>query len=169
MVENSAKLLCQLISSASIEAIDHWIKKFPPDQKQSAVIASLHIIQEEKRYLTPQLMDALAEYLEMPPIAVYEVVTFYSMYKTSPVGKYELQICTNISCKLGGSSGIVKHLEDKLGIKLGQTTPDGMVTLTEVECLAACVNAPVMQINNKEYHENLTAEKIDAILERCYE
>ena len=115
-------------------------------------------------YLTDALIDAIAEYLEMQPIAVQEVATFYSMYERKPVGKVKICVCTNISCMLCGSDNVVEHLENKLGIKLGETTGDGMFTLKEVECLGACVNAPVMQIGN-EYHEHLTKEKIDKLIE----
>lgn len=109
-------------------------------------------------------MDAIAEYLDMRPIAVYEVATFYSMYELEPVGKHKICVCTNISCMLLGSDTVVDHLSDKLGINLGETTTDGRFTLKEVECLGACVNAPVIQIGDK-YYENLTEEKIDQVLE----
>ena len=109
-------------------------------------------------------MDAVAEYLNMPPIAVYEVATFYSMYELEPVGRHKICVCTNISCMLCGSDNIVGRLTEKLGIKLGETTPDGRFTLKEVECLGACVDAPMFQIGDT-YYGNLTAEKIDKILE----
>lgn len=164
MFENSTELLCQFVSPKGIEEIDNWIAKYPAEEKQSAVMAALRIVQEEKGYLTPELMDAVAEYLNMPPIAVYEVATFYTMYEQEPIGKHLVNVCTNISCKLRGSTEVVHYLEKKLGIKLGNTTEDGKFTLRSVECLGACVNAPVMQID-KDYHENLTDEKIDKVLE----
>lgn len=154
-----------LISSESKADIDNWVAKYPAEQKQSAVMAALRIVQDQNSgYLTDELIEAVAEYLEMPPIAVHEVATFYSMYERKPVGKVKICVCTNISCMLCGSDGVVEHLENKLGIKLGETTGDGMFTLKEVECLGACVNAPVMQIGN-EYHEHLTKEKIDKLIE----
>ncbi|MCE3045269.1 MULTISPECIES: NADH-quinone oxidoreductase subunit NuoE [Legionella] len=165
MSENSGKLLCQLVTSKRIDEIDHWIKKYPADQKQSAVMSALRIVQEEHQFLTPELMDAVAEYLDMPAIAVYEVATFYSMYEHKPLGKHLINVCTNISCKLRGSAEVVDYLESRLGIKLGSTTEDKRFTLRSVECLGACVNAPMMQIG-KNYHEDLTTEKIDQILEQ---
>lgn len=165
MSDNSTKLLRQFISSAAIDDIDHWVSKYPTEERQSAVMAALRIAQEEIGYLTPEVMDAIAEYLYMPPIAVYEVASFYTMYENKPIGRHLVNVCTNISCKLCGSAEIVKHLQKKLGIKLGETTADGKYTLRAVECLGACVNAPMMQID-KDYHENLTNEKIDKVLEQ---
>lgn len=144
--------------------IDHWIAKYPQDQKQSAVMSVLRIVQEEHTYLTAALMDAVAQYLAMPPIAVYEVASFYTMYEHKPLGKHLINVCTNISCLLRGSSDVVNHLEKQLAIKIGETTEDGRFTLRSVECLGACVNAPMMQVD-KNYHENLTPESIDAVLE----
>lgn len=154
-----------LLSEASLNEIDSWINKYPEDKKQSAVMAALRIAQDQNRgFLTEDLMDAVAEYLGMRPIAVYEVATFYSMYELEPVGKHKICVCTNISCMLCGSDTVVGHLSKKLGINLGETTADGRFTLKEVECLGACVNAPVMQVGNT-YHENLTEEKIDQVLD----
>ncbi|KTD28098.1 MULTISPECIES: NADH-quinone oxidoreductase subunit NuoE [Legionella] len=165
MPDNSTKLLRQFIPSARIDEIDHWIAKYPAEEKQSAVLAALRIVQEEHGYLTPELMDAVAEYLDMPPIAVYEVASFYTMYEHQPIGRHLINVCTNISCKLSGSSEVVSYLQKKLGIKLGETTQDGRFTLRSVECLAACANAPMMQVD-KNYHENLTTDKIDKVLEQ---
>lgn len=149
--------------------IDTWVAKYPADQKQSAVMQALMIVQKDNGgSLTNPLMDAIAEYLDMPKVAVYEVATFYSMYELAPVGKHKLEVCTNISCMLRGSGEIVEHLEKKLGVKCGKTTADGKYTLREVECLGACVCAPVMQIADN-YHENLTPESVDAILENLEE
>lgn len=159
MSDNSAKLLRQFVSAAGMDEIDYWIAKYPATEKQSAVMRALMVVQEEQGYLTPELMDAVADYLDMPAIAVYEVSTFYTMYEHKPVGRHLINVCTNISCKLCGSSKVVKHLEKKLNIKLGETTPDGKYTLRSVECLGACVNAPMMQVD-KDYHENLTPEKL---------
>lgn len=154
-----------LLTPESVAGIDQWIAKYPADQRQSAVMAALRIVQDQNGgWLTTELLDAVAEYLAMPPIAVYEVATFYSMYELKPVAKTKLCICTNISCQLRGSEAIVEHLEQRLGVKLGGTTEDGRFTLKEVECLGACVNAPVMQVGPK-YYENLTPQSIDAFLD----
>jgi NADH-quinone oxidoreductase subunit E len=159
----SSKL--EMLTNISKAEIDKWVAKYPADQKQSAVMAALRIVQDQNGgWLNNQLMDAVAEYLEMPPIAVYEVATFYSMYELAPVGRHKICICTNISCMLCGSDEVVSHFENRLGIKLGETTADGKFTLKEVECLGACVGAPMMQIGN-EYYENLTPDTIDQILE----
>lgn len=165
MSEQSAKLLPQFMTAERMADIDQWIAKYPGDEKQSAVMSTLRIVQEQHGFLTEELMDAVAEYLDMPAIAVYEVATFYTMYEKKPCGQHLINICTNISCKLCGSAEVVAHLEKKLGIKLGETTEDGRYTLRSVECLGACVNAPMMQVD-KDYHENLTPEKIDAVLEQ---
>jgi len=147
------------------DEIDHWLTKFPEDQKQSAVMPALTAVQNANGgYLTPELMDAVAFYLGMPKIAVYEVATFYSMYEHKPVGKHKICVCTNISCMLCGSQKIVDYLKKKLDIDFGEVTTDGRFSLKEVECLAACVGAPMMQIGD-DYYENLTPEKIDSILE----
>lgn len=147
--------------------IDRWLNKYPEDRKQSAVLQALMFVQRDNGgWLSEAHLNAVADYLELPPIAVYEVATFYDMYDLKPVGKTKIDVCTNISCKLCGCDKIVSHLENKLGIKIGQTTPDGRYTLKGVECLAACVGAPMMQINDLEYHEKLTPEKVDAILDQ---
>ena len=154
----------KLISDKSYAAIDKWIAKYPPENRQAAVIPALHIVQDDnKGFLTNVLMNELAEYLEMPEISVYEVASFYTMYEHKPVGRHKISICTNISCMLLGSAKLVEHLEDKLGVKLGETTPDGKITIKEVECLGACVGAPMCLIG-RDYHEYLTPEKMDAIL-----
>lgn len=165
MSENNSKLLQEMLSPESMQDIKSWLQKYPADQKQSAVMAVLRIVQEQHSYLTPELMDAVAHYLEMPAIAVYEVATFYSMYELRPVARHVINICTNISCKLSKASEVVTQLEGKLGIKLGETTNDCRFTLRSVECLGACVNAPVIQVD-KNYHENVSHEKIDQILEQ---
>jgi NADH-quinone oxidoreductase subunit E len=138
------------------EEIDRWVAKFPPDRKRSAVISG---------YLTPELMDAVAAYLGLPPIQVYEVATFYSMFETKPVGRHHISVCTNISCMLRGSQEVVDHVEKKLGIKTGESTPDGRIYLKrEEECLAACTGAPMMMVDHV-FYENLTPENIDKILD----
>lgn len=157
--------LIDLLTKESCAEIDRWIAKYPEDQKQSAVMAALRIVQDQNGgHLTTELMDAVAEYLEMDPIAVYEVATFYSMYELKPVGRHKICVCTNISCMLCGSENLVDHLKQKLGIGFGEVTADGRFSLKEVECLGACVGAPVVQIG-KQYYENLTPEKMDRILD----
>ncbi len=149
------------------KGIDHWIKKFPDGRQRSAVIEALRAVQHENQgYLTPELMDAVADYLDLPPIQVYEVATFYSMFETKPVGRHSISVCTNISCMLRGSGEIVEHLEQKFGIKTGESTEDGKFYLKcEEECLAACCGAPMMMVDH-HYYENLTPAKVDALLER---
>ena len=147
--------------------IDTWVAKFPIGKQRSAIIGSLHAVQEHNQgYLTPELMDAVADYLDLPHIYVYEVATFYSMFQTEPVGRNEIAICTNISCMLSGSDVIVQHIEDRLNIKLGESTKDGNIFLKrEEECLAACTGAPMMMVNH-QYIENLDIEKVNEILEK---
>jgi len=155
-----------ILSDTARAEIDHWLTKFPADQKQSAVIAALTAVQNELGgSLTNAAMDAVADYLDMPPIAVYEVGTFYSMFDLHPVGRHKISVCKNISCMLMGADDVVSHLENKLGIKLGETTTDGRITLIqEEECLAACGGAPMMVVDG-HYHENLTTESVDAIVD----
>jgi NADH-quinone oxidoreductase subunit E len=152
-----------MLSKESLDQVKREVAKYPPERKASAVMAALRIAQEEHGWLSVPLMDYIAELLGMRPIQVYEVATFYSMYDLKPAGRHKISVCTNISCMLCGSDAIVKHLEQRLGIKLGETTPDGKVTLKEVECLAACCGAPMFQIG-KTYYENLTPQKVDEIL-----
>ncbi|MGW8247723.1 MAG: NADH-quinone oxidoreductase subunit NuoE [Acidiferrobacterales bacterium] len=153
-----------LITRENQTEIDQWVAKYPAENKRSAVMAALRIVQDQNGgYLTSDLIDAVADYLEMPSIAVYEVATFYSMYELEPVGRHKICLCTNVSCMLCGSDDILGYLQKKLGIGFGETTPDGRFTLKEVECLGACGGAPMMQIHNK-YYENLTPERIDEIL-----
>ncbi len=155
----------ELINASSREEIDLWVAKYPADQKQSAVMSALRIVQDQNGgWLTTESMDAVALYLDMDKIHVYEVATFYSMYEHKPVGKHKVCVCTNIACMTCGSGKIVDHLEEKLNIKLGETTDDNRITLKEVECLGACSGAPMLQIG-EHYYENLDAEKIDAILD----
>ena len=153
-----------LFSPETRAEIDRWIARYPSDRKQSAVMPALTVVQDANGgWLTDELMDKVAAYLDMPPIAVYEVATFYSMYELRPVGRHKICVCTNVSCMVCGSEQVVEHLEKKLGIGLGGTTDDGRFTLKEVECLGACGGAPMMQIGHK-YYENLTPDLIDSIL-----
>jgi len=145
--------------------IDQWVAKYPEGWKQSACMAALRIVQDANGgHLTTELMDQVADYLDMPPIAVYEVATFYSMYEHKPVGRHKICLCTNISCMINGSDGIYEHLRSRLGIGFGEVTEDGRFSLKEVECLGACGGAPMMQIGNT-YYENLTPELVDQILD----
>jgi len=157
--------LLELIEASSREEIDHWVTKYPADQKQSAVMTALRVVQDQNGgWLTTELMDAVALYLDMDKIHVYEVATFYSMYEHKAVGKHKICVCTNIACMVCGSGEIVGHLEEKLDIKLGETTEDNRFTLKEVECLGACSGAPMFQIG-ENYYENLDPEKIDKIID----
>lgn len=152
------------LSDYAIRAIDEWIKRYPPEHKRSGVFEALRVVQEENNgSLTNELMDAVADHLGMPPIAVYEVATFFTMYRLKPVGRHVLEICTNVSCTLSGAEEVAAHAKKVLGIDWNETTPDNRVTLREVECLGACVAAPACQLG-KKYIENLTPEKIDEIL-----
>ena len=149
------------------EKIDRWVSKFPEGRQRSAVIGALQAAQHENQgYLSAEIMNAVADYLGLPAIQVYEVATFYSMFETEPVGRHCVSVCTNISCMLRGSDEIVSHLEERLGIKLGESTEDGKFYLKkEEECLAACCGAPMMMVDHV-YHENLTSIKVDEILEQ---
>lgn len=155
-----------VLNEHSIEEINEWLTRFPDDQRQSAVLAALSIAQHQNHgWLTTELMDEVAAKLGMPPIAVYEVASFYSMFETQPVGRHCVAICTNISCMLMGSDTIVNHVENKYGIKLGGSTSDGRIYLkVEEECLAACSGGPMMQVDHV-YHTNLTPDSVDKILD----
>lgn len=155
-----------ILSDHARHEIDLWLAKYPADQRQSAVLAALREVQHDNNgYLTTELMDAVADYLGMPKIAVYEVASFYSMFESEPVGRHSISICTNISCMLCGADDIVAYTEKKLGIKTGETTPDGRIYLKqEEECLAACCGGPMMMVDHV-YHENLTEKMIDEILD----
>jgi NADH-quinone oxidoreductase subunit E len=165
MTNETKKKLEQVISDASIKAINEQIAHYPDDQRQSAVMRALMIVQEECNHLTTELMDAVADYLNMPSIAVYEVATFYSLYEHEPVGKHVISVCRSISCHLRGADKIINNLEQILSIECGQTTKDACFTLKTAECLGACVNAPMMQID-KDYHERLHADGLSEILEK---
>ena len=152
------------LSDKSKQEIDYWLKKFPENQRQSALLAALHIVQEQNQgSLTESLMQAVADYIGIPAIAVYEVASFYMMYDLKPVGRHKIYFCTNISCMLRGAYELLEYLEKKLKIKPGETTKDGKFTLKEFECLGACTGAPMMQID-KDYYEHLTPAEIDTIL-----
>lgn len=156
----------EVFSEHSLHEIDDWLARYPDDQKQSAVLGALSVAQHQNQgWLSVELMDAVAAKLEMSPIAVYEVASFYSMFETEPVGRNCIAICTNISCMLMGSDTIVDHVQKKFGIKLGDSTADGRIYLkVEEECLAACSGGPMMQVNHI-YHTDLTPQKVDEILD----
>ena len=160
-----SKAIEKSLSNHVHEEVDNWLKRFPSDQKRSAVLGGLHSIQHEYGYLPVQQMDALAEKLEMPAICVYEVASFYSMYELEPVGKHTIAVCTNLSCMLRGGEEVLRYIENKLDVKCGDSTADGKFYLKkEEECLAACCGAPMMQVNHV-YYEHLTEDKIDQILD----
>ena len=147
------------------EQIDAWIAKYPEGWQQSACMAALMFVQDMNGgHLTTELMDQVADYLDMPAIAVYEVASFYSMYEHKPVGRHKICLCSNVSCMINGSDSILEHLSNRLGIGFGQVTGDGKFSIKEVECLGACGGAPMMQIGHT-YYENLTPELVDQILD----
>jgi NADH-quinone oxidoreductase subunit E len=153
-----------MLSTDSLRKIDREIAKYPAEQKQSAVMSALIIAQDEKGWLSTETMDFVAGYLQMAPVAVYEVATFYGMYNLRPTGKHKLTICTCLPCGLQGSLDAADHLKAKLGIDFGETSGDGRFTLKEGECMGACAMAPVILVNNKKMHDYMSNEKIDALL-----
>ena len=168
--DNDKSLANELLTTETKAIMDNWLSKYPIDQRRSALIGSLHAAQEQNEgWLSREIMQAVAQYLEIPAIWAYEAASFYSMFFTEPCGQHKVAICTNISCMLNGAEAIVEHAEKKLGIKLGETTADGRITLVrEEECVAACVGAPVMLVDG-HYHENLTTNKIDELLSKLEE
>jgi NADH-quinone oxidoreductase subunit E len=153
-----------MLSPDALKRIDREIAKYPSDQKRSAVMAALAVAQDEKGWLATETMDFVAAYLGMPPIAVYEVATFYEMYNTEPAGKFKLALCTNLPCALQGAGRAAEHLKKKLGIGFGETTTDKTFTLKQGECFGACGDAPVMLVNDKHMCSWMSDEKIDALL-----
>ena len=153
-----------MLSALSLKKIDTAVAKYPAGQKQSAVMAALALAQEEKGHLSPEVMDFVAGYLGMAPVAVYEVATFYGMYDLAPVGKHKLCVCTNLPCALSGAVQAAEHLKKKLGIGWNETTPDGRITLKQGECFGACGDAPVVLVNNKKMASFMTPEAIDTLL-----
>ena len=154
-----------MLTTDSLRKIDREIAKYPADRKQSAVMSALIIAQDEKGWLSSELMDYVARYLGMPPVAVYEVATFYSMYSLQKTGRHKLTLCTCLPCGLQGALAAADHLREKLGIDFNQTTPDGRFTLKEGECMGACAMAPVLLVNNKKMHDYLSNEKLDQLIE----
>jgi NADH-quinone oxidoreductase subunit E len=155
-----------LLTEHTRREIDQWVAKFPPGRQRSAVLSALRAAQEQNEgFLTPELLEAVADYLSLPPVQVYEVATFYSMFVLHPCGRHHVSICTNISCMLRGAEELVAHVEKKLGIRQGESTPDRRILLKrEEECLAACTGAPMMMVDHI-YHEHLTPETVDRILD----
>jgi len=154
-----------MLSPDSLKKIDQAVAKYPPDQKKSAVMTALTVAQDEKGHLSTEVMDFVAGYLGMAPIAVYEVATFYTMYDLKKPGKYKLCICTNLPCALSGAEDAAEHLKRKLGIDWNETTADGRFTLKEGECFGACGDAPVVLVNNKRMACAMTADKLDKLIE----
>ena len=153
------------LSEQAYKKIDREIAKYPADQKQSAVMAALAIAQDEKGWLAPDVMQAVANYLGMPAIAVQEVATFYAMYNLKPTGKHKITICTNLPCALSGGEAAANYLKEKLGVDFQGTTSDGAFTLQEGECMGACGDSPVLLVNNKRMCSHMSNEKIDALVE----
>jgi len=154
-----------MLTTDSLQRIDREVAKYPADQKQSAVMSALIIAQDEKGWLSTEIMEFIAQYLGMPPVAVYEVATFYSMYNLKPTGRHKITICTCLPCGLQGSLAAADHLRRKLGIDFNETTPDGRFTLKEGECMGACAMAPVLLVNNKKMHDYMSNEKLDRLIE----
>ena len=154
-----------MLNPDSLKKIDREIAKYQPERKDSAVMSALIIAQDEKGWLSSETMDFVAHYLGMPPVAVYEVATFYSMYNREPTGKFKLTICTCLPCGLQGALAAADHLREKLGIDFNETTPDGHFTLKEGECMGACAMAPVVLVNNKKMHDYMTKEKLDQLID----
>jgi NADH-quinone oxidoreductase subunit E len=153
-----------ILSDESLKKIDREVAKYPAGQKQSAVMSALAIAQEQNGWLSTEVMDAVAGVLGMPPIAVYEVATFYNMYDLAPAGKYKVTICTNLPCALSGAADAADHLKQKLGIGFNETTPDGLITLKEGECMGACGDSPVLLVNNKRMCSFMSKDKLDALI-----
>ena len=154
-----------MISDSTRARFDREVAKYPPDQKQSAVMACLAIVQQEQGFVSRESEQDVATYLGMPPIAVHEVTTFYNMYNQRPVGKYKLNVCTNLPCQLRNGQKALQHLEQKLGIRMGETTPDGLFTLQQSECLGACADAPVMLVNDRTMCSFMSDDKLDQLVE----
>ena len=154
-----------MLSEQTKLRFDREISKFPPEQKISAVMACLAIIQQERGWISDESQEEVAAYLSMPPIAVREVVTFYNMYNQQPVGKFKLNVCTNLPCQLRHGEATLKYLENKLGIKDGETTPDGFFTLQKSECLGACADSPVLLVNDRTMCSRMDNQKIDQLID----
>jgi NADH-quinone oxidoreductase subunit E len=154
-----------MLSDDARSRIDREVAKYPPDQKQSAVMSALTIAQRESGWLSTATMDEVAGILGMPPVAVYEVATFYTMYDLKPTGRFKLTVCTNLPCALSGATAAAEHLKSRLGVDFGETTPDGRFTLKEGECMGACGDAPVMLVNNHRMVSWMSGQKLDALVD----
>ena len=154
-----------VLSPEALLKIDKAVAKYPPERRQSAVMAALTIAQDEKGWLSTETMNFVAHYLGMPPIAVYEVASFYTMYDLKPVGRHKLTICTNLPCALQGAAAAAEHLKKKLGVGFNESTADGTFTLKEGECMGACGDAPVVLHNNKEMLSWMTPDKLDRLID----
>jgi len=154
-----------MISDSTRARFAREVAKYPADQKQSAVMACLAIVQQEQGYVSEDSEKVIAEVLEMPVIAVHEVTTFYNMYNQQPVGKYKLNVCTNLPCQLRDGYKALHHLEKKLGIAMGETTPDGLFTLQQCECLGACADSPVMLVNDRTMCSFMSNDKLDQLVD----
>ena len=153
-----------MISEQALKRFDREIAKYPTDQKQSAVMACLTIVQEENGFVSAESERVVAQYLEMAPIAVHEVTTFYNMYNQQPVGKYKINVCTNLPCQLRDGANALQHLQKTLGISMGETTPDGLFTLQQSECLGACADSPVMLVNDLTMCSFMSNDKLDQLI-----
>ena len=154
-----------LLSDEAYRKIEKELAKFPTTKKRSAAIAALTIAQDEKGWLSPEVMQEIADYIGVPAVAIEEVATFYSMFNTRPVGKYKISVCCNLPCEMTGSDVTAQYLKEKLNIGFGETTPDGLYTLVESECIGACGDGPVVLVNNKQMYMRVTKDKIDKLLE----
>jgi len=162
---NAPAVMTAVLTPDALAKIEKAVTKYPPEEKQSAVMAALTIAQDEKGWLSTETMNFVAQYLDMPPVAVYEVASFYTMYDLQPVGRHKLTICTNLPCALQGAATTAQYLKQKLGVGFGETTPDGRFTLKEGECMGACGDAPVLIRNNKHMLCAMSNEKIDKLIE----
>ena|SRR5450830_882437 len=160
-----AEAVSQAMSDATKARFAKEVAKYPADQKQSAVMACLAIVQQDAGFVSSESEKIVADYLGMAPIAVHEVTTFYNMYNQQPVGKYKLNVCTNLPCQLREGGRALKHLEQKLGIRMGETTPDGMFTLQQSECLGACADSPVLLVNDRTMCSFMSNDKIDQLVD----
>ena len=154
-----------MISDATRARFDREVAKYPPEQKQSAVMACLSIVQQEQGWVSMEAEQAVADYLGMPPIAVHEVTTFYNMYNQQPVGKYKLNVCTNLPCQLRDGQKALNHLCSKLGVEMGGTTADGLFTVQQSERLGACADAPVMLVNDRTMCSFMSNDKLDQLVD----
>ena len=154
-----------MISDVTKARFDREVAKYPPDQAQSAVMACLAIVQQEQGWVSSDSERAVAEHLGMAPIAVHEITTFYNMYNQKPLGTYKLNVCTNLPCQLRGGAQALQHLEAKLGIRLGETTPDGLITLQQSECQGACADAPVLLVNDRTMCSFMSHERLDSLVD----